>query len=292
MRSGVKCSGAFRSPGRAVLRNFSLSTSGPPQPPAYPPGTPENTLLALESKGVKQALRSTDKILASSFLGGALLGWGNALSLIIAGGCAGALATAPGALALMKGLLFPTGLAMIVLSGSDLLTGNFLTQSLPPWTAERAWPASRVLLLSAAGNMAGSLVVAGGLIAGGLLPEGSQIAAYIAHAAEAKCALSPMAVFVRGIGANWMVGMAIFQATSETSPAGKVAALWMPIATFVALGMEHSVANMFLLPCGAACGAHIGVSDIVTNLAPAMLGNACGTALFVGAMTRRSLFGK
>ena len=29
----------------------------------------------------------------------------------------------------------------------------------------------------------------------------------------------------------------------------------MPIATFVTLGLEHSVANMFLLPLGAACGA-------------------------------------
>ena len=110
----------------------------------------------LTEKGVAQGLRPTSQILASSFLGGAMLGWGGLLMTVVGGGCADLVA--PGAVALLKGAVFPVGLSMITLSGSELFTGNMLTQALPPVGEERLHPAARVLGWSFVGNFAGSLV--------------------------------------------------------------------------------------------------------------------------------------
>jgi formate/nitrite transporter FocA (FNT family) len=56
----------------------------------------------------------------------------------------------------------------------------------------------------------------------------------------------------------------------------------LPIAAFVALGFEHSVANMYLIPMGMlAAGQGIDVGAVVTNLIPVTLGNIVGGAVFV-----------
>jgi formate/nitrite transporter FocA (FNT family) len=57
-------------------------------------------------------------------------------------------------------------------------------------------------------------------------------------------------LFGKAVGANWLVNLAITTSNGTRSIAGKVAAIWLPITTFVALGLEHAVANMFLIPLG------------------------------------------
>jgi formate transporter len=65
---------------------------------------------------------------------------------------------------------------------------------------------------------------------------------------------------------------------------GKMTAVWFPISSFVALGLDHSVANMFLIPLGMLRGADITVKHFVlSNLIPVTLGNIVGGALFVMA---------
>ena len=158
----------------------------------------------LTDKGVAQGQRPAIQALASSFLGGAMLGWGGLLMTVVAGGCVGVLT--PGAIALIKGAVFPVGLSMITLSGSELLTGNMLTQSLPPIGADRAGPVARVLTLSFIGNFAGSLLVVGMAWAGGVFPATGAVASSAASLAVSKTSLAPAAAFVKGIGANWCVG--------------------------------------------------------------------------------------
>jgi formate/nitrite transporter FocA (FNT family) len=41
---------------------------------------------------------------------------------------------------------------------------------------------------------------------------------------------------------------------TSRSTLGKIAACWPPIFTFFALGYEHSVANMFIIPAGIFVG--------------------------------------
>lgn len=45
---------------------------------------------------------------------------------------------------------------------------------------------------------------------------------------------------------------AIWQATAATSLTGKFLGNWLPVSAFAAIGFEHSVANMFLIPMGMA----------------------------------------
>ena len=52
---------------------------------------------------------------------------------------------------------------------------------------------------------------------------------------------------------------------------------------FVALGTEHSIANLFFVPAAMLSGAEITVAQFVTaNLIPATLGNWVGGALLIG----------
>ena len=51
---------------------------------------------------------------------------------------------------------------------------------------------------------------------------------------------------------------------------------------FVALGFEHSIANMFFIPLAMFLGAPITINQLFTNLIPVTIGNIIGGALFVG----------
>merc|ERR1712176_164076 len=73
----------------------------------------------------------------------------------------------------------------------------------------------------------------------------------------------------------WM-GMA-----SATIP-GKLLSIFIPISTFVTLGFEHSVANMFLIFQGMLAGADVSIKQfLVGNMLPVTLGNIVGGAVFV-----------
>lgn len=64
--------------------------------------------------------------------------------------------------------------------------------------------------------------------------------------------------------------------------AGKMTAVWFPISAFIALGLDHSVANMFIIPLGIMRGAEITISQMfIKNLIPVTLGNIVGGALCV-----------
>ena len=101
--------------------------------------------------------------------------------------------------------------------------------------------------------------------------------------ATGKVSASFATVFARGILCNMLVCMGVWMATSASDIASKAAAIWFPISGFVALGLDHSVANMFLIPFGMLQGAKITVGDMfVKNIIPATLGNIVGGAVCVG----------
>ncbi|CAE8625267.1 unnamed protein product [Polarella glacialis] len=281
---------------RKLLNGYGTGAarSQPSQLPAAS-CSPEETMKLMAKKGVVSADRSTGQIICSSFLGGALLGWGCALTTVVAGGSATLLADAPGLLALLTGAVFPVGLSMVVLSGSELLTGNFVTMTLPAWThpgvkkeqvASNTW---RVWCISGAGNLAGSLCIACAIYSLSVVQPGTPAALWLAALAVKKCSLGAGVAIGKGMCANWLVNIAIFQASSAHTPSGKIASLWLPIMTFVALGLEHSIANMFLLPLGMLVGADVSIIDIASNVGLVAVGNALGAIIFVGMVQRYSL---
>jgi formate/nitrite transporter FocA (FNT family) len=89
---------------------------------------------------------------------------------------------------------------------------------------------------------------------------------------------------VKGFLCNWMVTLGAMLALASRSTLGKIAAMWLPIMIFFALGYEHSVVNMFLIPAGMMLGAPVSLRQWwIWNQLPVTLGNVLSGALCTGA---------
>lgn len=89
-----------------------------------------------------------------------------------------------------------------------------------------------------------------------------------------------------GILANWLVGMAAFLAMAARTVSGKILGIFLPILAFVALGVQHSPANMGYFAAGLIHG-HVGTSwgaALGWNLAPATIGNLIGGGVLVALL--------
>jgi formate/nitrite transporter len=79
------------------------------------------------------------------------------------------------------------------------------------------------------------------------------------------------------------VCLSIWLAVASDDVTGKILGIWFPIMAFVALGFEHSIANMFFIPLGIFQGAQVTWTQFfVVNLIPVTLGNIVGGSFFVG----------
>ncbi len=237
--------------------------------------------------------------MAGSVMGGALLGFGCAFTVLAVGGMPALAATlGPSAPQLLSGILFPVGLSMILLSKAELATGNQYVTSIPFFNPADTRPlaaklsaASRVVLLSGAGNFVGCAGVAA-LFGTATLIAGDPWATFGTALAIKKASLPLVTMFTRAALTNALVNLAIFQAAGERTAAGKMAALWAPIMIFVACGLEHSIANMFFFPYALTVGggsAGLSVTDVAINLAVVFAGNWVGAGLFMAGLHRYHL---
>ena len=121
---------------------------------------------------------------------------------------------------------------------------------------------------------------------GGLFPADSAFTAKATAVAAAKVKMPFAQAFIKAIGCNWLVCLAVWLANASDDIIGKIFGIWFPIMAFVTIGFEHSVANMFFIPLGMFLGAE-GVTwstIIVNNLIPVTLGNIVGGAVFVACI--------
>src|SRR5690606_36735283 len=72
--------------------------------------------------------------------------------------------------------------------------------------------------------------------------------------------------FLRAVGCNWLVCLAVWMSLAATTVSGKILAIFFPIIAFVAMGFDHVVANMFFLPAAIFAGVpDLGWGDAVRN---------------------------
>ncbi|MFV0377512.1 MAG: formate/nitrite transporter family protein [Mangrovibacterium sp.] len=226
------------------------------------------------------------KILVLSFMAGAYIAFGGLLSLVIGGGIPQIAADNPGLAKFIFGATFPVGLMLVVLAGAELFTGNnayFMPNVLSRkqrWTAPlRNWA------LVYLGNFIGSLFVAYFLVHLTDLVAHEPWHQSLMKLAEAKTSNPFYKTFLKGIGANWLVCLAMWLGLSAKSATGKILGIWWPVMAFVALGFEHSIANMFFIPLAIFEGSPVSWSLFITdNLIAATLGNIVGGAFFVGTL--------
>lgn len=233
--------------------------------------------------GVAKVRRPLGKLFLLSVLGGAFIALGGTLSVLIGQGVPGIAAANPGIQRLLCAVTFPIGLFLIVMFGADLFTGNNALL-IPGW--RRGDLSAREVAVNWAlvwiGNFAGCLLFTFFLVAVPGLFDVEPYHSAIIRVAESKTALTPLVTFFRGIGANWCVCLAVWLALGVDSAGAKALCIWIPVATFVALGYEHCIANMFFIPAGMFAGAQISAAAFATNLIVATFGNIIGGALFVG----------
>jgi formate/nitrite transporter len=183
---------------------------------------------------------------------------------------------------------------MIVLLGLELVTGSFALVPLARLEGKATWNAiianwSWVFLANLLGSIAFGVLIAIALTNMGKV-EPAGVAARIIAAAEAKTVANEalglagmVSVFVKAILCNWLVCLGVVMAMTSTSTVGKIAATWLPIFTFFALGFEHAVVNMFIIPTGMLLGAKVSVYQWwVWNQIPVTLGNLVGGFVFTG----------
>ncbi len=246
--------------------------------------TPPQLVESAEKAALAKVSLSTPRTLLAAVLAGIYIAMGGLLSLLIGYGFPEVTAGNPGLQRLLSGCMFPLGLILVVLAGSELFTGNNAVL-IPGWL-NRQYGIGAVLRnwgLVYVGNFIGALFFVYVMVWFTGVVDADPWCSAIVGIAEAKVSMSWWVVFVKGIGANWLVCLAVWLGFSAHSTAGKMMGLWFPVMCFVAIGYEHSIANMFFIPLGMLQGAEVTWGTfIVDNLIPATLGNIVGGAVFVG----------
>lgn len=186
---------------------------------------------------------------------------------------------------LISALLFPSGLAMILLCGGELFTSSCLMllalgkNGISIRNVLRCWG---VIFL---GNFAGAAIVALLTIAA-RHTDTSFIQATL-HTAESKYGLTWPSAFLKGVLCNLLVCTAVWMSYGTNSNSGKILALYFPIVLFVLTGTEHSVTNMYYFTAAFAAGPMEGLTFygfITRHLLPVTLGNLVGGGILFGGL--------
>ncbi|OGI38641.1 MAG: formate transporter FocA [Candidatus Muproteobacteria bacterium RBG_16_62_13] len=256
--------------------------------------SPAQMAARVESVGVAKAALPLVPLLALGVLAGAFIAFGAMLYiLVVAGAPAGV-----GPLRLLGGVAFSLGLVLVVVGGAELFTGNNLIAM--AWADRRITTRAllRNWLLVYVANFAGAVAMAWLVYRSGHFTLGGHaVGVEVLRLGIAKAELPFAEAFIRGLLCNVLVCLAVWLSYAARDVAGKILAIVFPISAFVALGFEHSVANMYLLPAALfAAGdpsvvAAAGISDaglatldlaaIARNLVPVTLGNIVGGTVLV-----------
>ena len=188
---------------------------------------------------------------------------------------------------LVGACVFPGGLAMVLLAGSELFTGNCLL--VIPLMEKKITAAEMVIswIIVWLGNLVGGMLVAAMMVYShlGNLFGGAEAQAMV-NTAVGKVSLGFGDALIRGILCNILVCIAVWMSFAVKDAAGKVIAIFFPVMIFVLGGFEHCVANMYFISAGlfAKSVYALEAADLtwaaffVKNLLPVTIGNIIGGA--------------
>ena len=243
--------------------------------------TPAEVEAAAEDAGVTKATAPAALLFVLAVLAGAFIALGGSFMLIVKADTSLPFAVSQ----VLGGLVFCLGLFLVLVAGAELFTGNCLMVA---GGLSRRYPLKGILrnwAIVYTGNAVGAILVAGflALAAFGDMGSGAVRDAAISVAVS-KASLAPAVAFTRGILCNILVCLAVWMGFAGKTVCDKLAATVLPVCAFVALGFEHSIANLFFLPFGlmleAASGAAgITVAGVATNLICVTVGNILGGVL-------------
>ena len=245
---------------------------------------------AVEKVGVKKANLPLLTSFMLAVVAGGGIGFGAIYFTIVASDASLSFAT----VRVVGGLVFSLGLALVLVGGAELFTGNNLIVM--------AWASGNVSTQTMLRNWTivwlGNLIGALGLIvlvffSHHLEMNDGRIGLTVLNTAVSKIRPDFVTLFFKGVLCNILVCAAVWLAYAGRSVADKMIAVVLPISAFIAAGFEHCVANMYFLPLAwlmtqtGQVPVNIDVSSITIagiahNLVPVTLGNIVGGAGLVG----------
>jgi formate/nitrite transporter len=204
---------------------------------------------------------------------------------------------------LLMGIVFSLGLILVVVGGAELFTGNNLI--VMAWANGKVtgWALIRNWVIVYLGNFVGSLGTVVLMFLTRQYTFGANAVGMTAlRIGVAKVDLTFLQALALGILCNALVCLAVWLTYSARSTLDKIAAIIFPITAFVAVGFEHSIANMYFIPYAlliknfdpefiAAVGDRVAKLDLLTwqaffvkNLIPVTIGNIIGGAVLVAGV--------
>lgn len=247
--------------------------------------------------GAGKAVRSTSSLVLLGILAGALIALGSAATNTASYGI-----TEPWIARTVCALLFPFGLAMVVVMGAELFTGNCL---MVISTLDHRCTVAKMLrswVIVYLSNFAGALLVAAGCTFFGQLNySNGQLALFTMKLAATKCAIPFGNGVVLGFLCNLLVCLGVLMSMSAKDIAGRIMGAFLPVCYFVLCGFEHCIANMYYISAGLmaravpayaqlAAEAGLDLSQLTLshfllgNLLPVTLGNILGGAALGAVM--------
>ncbi len=252
-----------------------------------------------EEAGVRKASMDGPRLFTLAVLAGAFIALGGVFATTA---LAGAGAAPWGPVRVLAGVAFSLGLALVLVGGAELFTGNNLI--VMAWASRRV--STRALVrnwtIVFAGNFVGAVMTALAVCVAGT-HRGGGGAFGLAALAIAHAKLQPgfVQAIVLGMLGNALVCLAVWLTYSARTTADRLLAVVPPISAFVAAGFEHSIANMYFVPFAifvvtfdpdfvTAQGlrpqaqALTWIAFLGRNLLPVTIGNIIGGSVLVGAV--------
>ena len=274
------------------------STQAPFTPTGLDALPPADVARRAETVGVAKAGMPALDVFVLSVLAGAFIALGAAFATTVGSGMSD---TPYGITRLLVGLAFTLGLILVVVAGAELFTGNNLI--VMAWGSRRISTASllRNWSIVYVGNFVGAV---GTAVLVFLAKEytfgGGSVGVTALTIGASKTDLGFGQAIVLGALCNALVCLAVWLTYGAHTTTDKILAVVPPIAAFVALGFEHSVANMYFIPeallvktDSAWIESTSGVPELsnltwdgflLGNLLPVTIGNVIGGGIMVGAV--------
>ncbi len=271
----------------ADYANVGRAAGSPPPAPGYNETIPPAEMgAALAADAAQKAKFGTIHLIIRGFLCTPFLAYGATVvfAMVTAGVPLGA-----------AGLIFPAGYVTLSFLGLEMATGSFATMTIGMYAGTVTLSElARNWILTLAGNLIGGLFFAwllwfsftyGGTVAP------TPLLTTIAHIAEHKVEYMKygvsgwFAAVGMGVLCNWLVSLGSVMSKSTRSTVGRLLLMWIPIGMFFALGFEHTVVNMWLIPTGILSGAHVSLYDWwAWNQIPVTIGNILGAMVLNGTL--------
>jgi formate transporter len=225
-----------------------------------------------EALGIRKAKQDFLMMFALAILAGAFIAAGAFFATTV---WTGGAALPYGLNRLFGGLAFCLGLILVIVAGAELFTGNNLI--VMAWAARKVSTGKllRNWGIVYLGNFVGALLtVVLMLLSKQYLAGKGAVGLTALQIATVKVSLDPIQAFFLGMMCNALVCIAVWLTFSARTTTDKILAIIFPITAFVAVGFEHSVANMYFVPMGLLikqfAPAAFWASDALAKATPAI----------------------